>query len=609
MAIRVGATQRSVGLAALPGYRQNVRDTTGEALEGVGQGIDRLGQGLGSAARKIQDERAKAAREQDNARVQGAIAELIATKQSLIEDPENGLVARKGEAALAESDSIKSFYEAKARDLRTKLSSDEQRAAFDGVWGEEKTSFSSVVDRHVFRESEQLKKDTHAALLSGYGSEAEREARSGDLGDSNLAVMRGLGAIEATDRAEGRSRDITKQRQREFETAARLAATEAILKTGRIDPQTGEPEAATYLRSWRSRLDAGMVEKSGIDKMLAGAKLGADADKAAGEAWVKGGDPARALEHLRATIKDPQLLEEATERVQKRGAAEATARRQSDAEPLGMLEQQLYGPGATFSTTDPRSAFHLLSEEGKGSALRMREARRRSLKSASNEDKAAQNSINRGALADFKALDLYGEEGDDQATVDITARYAAADKPTRDAMVAIQKVRRVAAREGRGVNDQEFRRKALAQAEGIDIDGAAGGKAKNGSKAQSYLNYVQDQADAWFADPKNAGHKSLPSDVAQQIIDDALIYGEGKNTGLFDDDNRYAFEAAMRGEEFIPFPAKEQPKRSAAPPAAPAAVKPPAPARPDGSRRVTNGKRTAWLPPGQAMPEGWRPVK
>ncbi len=568
MAIRVGATQRRVGLAALPGYRQNVRDTTGEALGEVGQGIARLGQGAAAVARKIVEE-------QDNAAIQLATAELSASKRAMLDgerddstgELRHGLAQQQGQDALKNSKGFSDNWRTEVDRVRGKLTPRQQEKAF-GIFHRETEDFEDSVNRHVARQTEELRKQGYAAALQSAKSDVIAAAARGEHDKVQSAIMKGLAHIGEQARVEGWEKGFGAQQVRTFETEAHLGVLEQLIGKG------DNAGAREYLATARRYMDGEMLAKSKIEKILDAGLKNDSARALADEAWEAAkGDPLEAQQRLRDKgITDTDVFDEAMQRVTQRGSAEAAARRQADAEPLGALEQIVLSGGA-FTKTHPK--FVNLSEQGKADALRMLKAERNRRNESGAAARREQLERDRYALALFDGLDLVGDAGSDKQSIDIEAlaRSTNASPTALEGIRARQKAAQTKVAKDGGVSAQEYGRQVDAAIQEAGVH-AASNKAK---KLRQLLNAKH----AAYEDPKHPGAPPPPEMVKKWIVE-GMAYDDGGWLGR----GSYAIE--REGEK----PKAEAPT-------------PQAKTREDGAVLVTNGKRTAWLKPGATMPEGW----
>jgi hypothetical protein len=253
-------TKREAGGGSVSGYRQRIDDPTNEALVRLGQGVSSAAQGLTALAEKEK-------REQNDAAVLEAYSGLVEAKQSLIEDPENGLANKKGKDALAERDSTISYYKARAEAVRKGLANDEQRRAFDRLAADDAAQVSSIVDRHVAKEADALKQQAVDGALSNARNDAAiMAATSFDAVSAAKNVTRSEdltgAAVEIAAQQQGWDREYTESQKRKAVTELHQRVISTMLDGGRVE------HAEEYLRLVRDRLDADMLEKSNLQEVV-----------------------------------------------------------------------------------------------------------------------------------------------------------------------------------------------------------------------------------------------------------------------------------------------------------------------------------------------------
>lgn len=125
---------------------------------------------------------------------------------------------------------------------------------------------------------------------------------------------------------------------------------------------------------------------------------------------------------------------------------------------------------------------------------------------------------------------------------------------------------------------------------------------------------VLDAATKWVDNYKAGAEGKLPkTDEIRQFIDSELatVKVVGSSGRFWPDGTvrriEYERNAAYRGLTAVPVDPSVQtapaiPQVQAATPVAPPARQPPVP----GAKHITDGKRGAWLPPGNALPAGWK---
>lgn len=312
--IQIPVYKRQVDQAAVPGYRQNFSDPVPDAVSGVAQGVENAAAG----ASRLYD---KVKAEQDNAALDAAQAKLLALGEDKLNNPDNGFTTRKGQFALAESHVYLDYYDREAAKIRDSLSED-QRKTFDPGMAHARVGFESSVNRHVNRESEALAEQSNAAALDAANAGAVGAAKRGDFNSVQDYIGAGLGAIDRRARVLGLTKDIVAQQHKAFSTQTRLGVLDTLMESG----QAGKARA--YLDLYRDQMDASVIAKSNIEKVIANASDAATGAQAARQAlagaqttairpWdttltpVARIDPAKAYAELGKLEADPSVSENA----------------------------------------------------------------------------------------------------------------------------------------------------------------------------------------------------------------------------------------------------------------------------------------------------------
>jgi hypothetical protein len=591
MAFQIPIYQRKVEETGLPGYRQNVRDTASAALGDVGEGIARAAQGVGTVVAKVREE-------QDTAAVQTAYAELQNEKMDLLDNPETGLVSKRGHDAIAEAPNFVQDFDHRSGEIAKRLTPS-QRAKFEQILQRERLGVKSSVNSHLVRESEGLKKQALEGALAAAQSDAAGAARRGEYDKVQVAIMNGLGALDASSR--GMDKGAADARRRDFETAAHLGVIDAMLEQGRT------VDAREYLTTTRGYMDESVIAKSNIEKRLEGASVRDRSRMLADSAWAAtGGDPAKAAELVRDQgIDDTELFDETMQRLQRRGAEEAQARRQADSPRLGRLEQEIRTTGRFSRQTDD---WILLSDEGKADALRIEKADQRERRQLGEKLRDMQREIDNDLEARFWAM-----EPDEMLAADLYRdEFADLSQRRRDVLTAKRRKAGKAIAKENGVPAQAFN----AMIDKSLIDAGVGVGTTKGRQMKAIL--------------KERYYDALASDDAKAVSEEAVdeIFGKAyrkvMEEGFIYDSETTAIEAEVRGKKYkeatdiadavegaIGGPAVVIPDgQQAAPSREPAERRDdgPAPATPQTARpvqRVINGVLHTWDPAARK----WNPAK
>lgn len=566
MAFRAPVYKQRVSLAGIGGYRQNLRDEVSAAQGEAAEGFSRLAHGADRLAQKVREE-------QDAAAIEEAYAELTRTRQSLLDDPNNGLVTRKGKAALAERESFVTYYDAQAKRLIEGLGP-RARARFQHILTRDRDNYVSSVDRHVARESEALAEQAHVGALQAAQSDAVGAASRGELDKSADAIASGLGAIDLRATAQGWAGEYAEAQRREFATNAHMAVLGSMLNSGRTT------DAREYLAKARADMDEAALAKSNIEKLIAAAGREDEARLLADQAWKEsGGDPLKAAGWLRDKgIKDTALFDMARERVRGRAAEGAALEREANAPVLADLELD-YRAGKGFGLKGKK--YERLTPEGQKDWHRFVAAEQRSKANDPRQDE-----FNRYLLAKFDALDLAGSDGKDQVSVDLsTGVWRHADATTAEKLIARQKEADRSVKKDQGVAYSEFITKLDDRLNGMRLT----------KKERASLKTHASRRFRGYRDPKNPSLPP-PPEMVDEWIEKWFTEGEATREDWWFDKDRTAIEAEMEGATFTP---SGQP--AAKPAARPVNV-------PSDWLRYTNGTDFRWAPPGPA-PAGWRQVR
>lgn len=558
MPIQVPIYEKQVNSAALPGYRQNINDPTPEALAKVGQGVARVGEGMAEVDRVNR----KSKEEQDQAAAMEGYQKLATTKQALLDDPTYGFLAQKGKDAGANYQGFVDNFKKEADDIAKGLANDEQRKAFGSIAFRENLGFVDSIDRHVADQADAVRKQAFSGAVTAAQGDAVGASARGDYHQIEPAIETVNHAVEAMAQQEGWDKTYAAAQKRTLSTQARLGVLDAMVDAGRVS------DAKEYLSTVKPELDGELLAKSNIEKRIANFSTKDAARAMADEEWRKsGGDPVKSLDGLRArNLTDTTLFDETEQRLHQRAQAEAQSRRLADTPRIARLDAQiLQSASGRFSRTSDDWLY--MNDEGKDDVLRMEKAEMRARREAGSKERSLQSQLDKEAEADFRARDLIGNAGADQASVDIASEYPDASSRQRNLLVERQKNVQRQREKGNGVPMADFERQAKEVAAKVKMPGIDGDTIKKGSKASDFMRYMKDAYVAWVQDPKNEGKKAPPAEVVRKMIGDAALYGERAASEGFLQPNMYQFEAQQQNVPFTPFDQPPPPPQPASPPA------------------------------------------
>ncbi len=531
--------EQQADLAPPSGRRQQLRDEVAIAKEGVAQGVGRAGAGVGGA---LDDVGQKMMAEQHDAAIKEAYSSLGAVGDNL----QSGLLNKKGKAALDDRDNVLRLWDERATQVKKDIPPPARRA-YEALVLQERAKFARAVDSYVGQENRAYIAQVHEAAVDTARNQALGAAARSDP----AALMQAIGTAHQVINAGHDPDEVKALKKAAATTEGHLAMVESVMLGGNTTL------ARQYLDAHRSLLDEGLVAKSGIDKRLTAATVRDRGRALSDEVWAAAdGDPLKAAELLRAkNISETELFDEASKRIQERATQADALRREADDPRLGRLEQQMRMPSKYGEFSTQSDDYVRLSDEGKATILRWRDAERR-------EARREQAEIDANAAAHFGARPLYGQTGADQVSVDIKREYADASARQRDKLTAQQQ--EIAKLGERSVTIEEINRRATAEAKALRL---------KGRKAAELQLYIQDQVREWAADPKNQGRKNPPPDEVDRWFRQGLLRGETPGT-FYGTNELYGFEAARQGKPFTPLvqqpdrPTQDTPGGGRAPPQA-----------------------------------------
>ncbi len=565
--VRVPVYERQIGASGLPGARVSPVDvSSGQAS--IAEGFAGVGRTVAHAADIVGKIQAQTRAEVDTAMAQSARAELARARRELLEDPQAGYFRFKGGKAKSEYKSVETAYEAKLRQIKGGLSA-RQAAMFQEDADRDAEAFRGAAGAHLTKETETFATQAHESLVSSAVTDGIGAALRNDGRGLEFALVSGGKAIEERAQVLGWDDVVAASQRRAFQSTLYLGTVEALMDQGR------NVEASQLLAAKRGDIDETMIREQKLDQVLAAATLRDNARSVGDTLWEEaGGDPVKADELLRAKGLGTELYDETSKRITQRTAQAGALRREADDPRMGRLEQRMRLDGA-FSLQD--DDYVRLSDEGKGTMLRWRDAERR-------EARKEQSEIDANAAAHYGARPLYAQPGVDQVSVDIGREYADASARQRDKLRAQQQD--VAKLGERQVPMEDINRRATAETKALRIKGA---------RAAEFNAYLQDLFVEWAQDPKNQGRKAPSPEVVDGWFRAGLLRGETPGV-LYGTNELWGFEAARQGKPFTPMvqqPTRDTPGGGRAPPDA-AGVPVSAPASPKRPQRTVNGQVREW---------------
>jgi len=179
----------------------------------------------------------------------------------------------------------------------------------------------------------------------------------------------------------------------------------------------------------------------------------------------------------------------------------------------------------------------------------MLRAETRARRESNSRENQAQNEIDRNVMAYFHSLPMVGDNGQDQASIDVYGGlFLDARKRVRDELRGAQhKIGRQRDKDS-GVSLQNF--EATIKAD-IDSQKLAKGRRGADADAERYGAYMRQLYQQYRDDPKNEGKPQPPSELVQKWRGDALMYGEERPEDvLFLQHNDRAFNFLLKGQKY-----------------------------------------------------------
>lgn len=543
MAIKLPVHERQVRSAPLQApSAQVVNASIAPGINAVGQGIERLGAGIGSYEARQEHERQRQAAKADALRVDVVSQQISEAKRQLLEDPATGFLTTKfGQAAITDSDSVKDYFEKHAKHLAKDLSPS-QRAALEPITLHESSSLGHAVDQHVSKQSDLLEQQTSQAIFTGRANDASSAALRGDMDAAEEAIGAGLGHIDELAQRNGWTQPIRDVKEREFTASARQGVIETLL--GGNQPGM----AAQLLHEWGGSLNQDKVNDSKLRERIEGAVVKSQAEEIATGAW--GMSKRNAADAELAVSKDetldPRVRDLAIGLVRKRSDEFNEAQKRADGEVLARIGETVARGRGKFTIDELSSNpdfLELRTQAARTNALRMVNAEKL------HKTGGGGNTEGKEALQNY--LTLVATDADAALDVQVASRYAGVPKFWRDKILEQQ---------GK-LGTAEGKKEAVALGEFNDWV-----KGKLGQVSKQYRGAAQgEMLDAYERYKKDNGGKPMPRADAEKIIAD--MFADGMEEHFFGNKRRTRIESQLRGETWIP--PKDAPAPTAAQPAPP----------------------------------------
>ncbi len=576
MGIRVPVYQQSVKQGAAPNVRNrdsfDANDFGGQRAEALGNlagGVERLASGAGQVAARQAADDEKVRREQEKARVDSVMTDLVNARHEYLNDKDSGYTRREGEYALAEHAVYLERFDAKLKEASKKLKPDEL-ARHKHMLDRERLSFVESLDRHASGQADALKSQRREGLLAASMSDATGMAAAGEYDKVDDAVGRGLGSIDESARVEGWDPAFADAKRLEYSTKAHIAALQVMVPK---DPAA----ASAYLARNRGAIEAGALLDSKIEKMLGASTLNAKAQAIAdgalaatkvapieerraaskeaakaGEApvWVVGeGDYLAADEAIRAMDIPQDLKDEALERNRQAHSSRASLREGMDKQPLGRLRKDIANgvPINRAANID----YQGLSDDGKAEVEERIDARRREMEAQGTKDRNLQDELDEELLWKFRSMPLENRVGLDPGT---DRAFASGSAQLRYRIQAEQQGDKKEWDKDRGVSLDGFMARARKSAPATKTDNA---------------KFLSDAKDRYYKKLLAAGDRPLKEDEVLEVLSETtkewIVKGRVYGTNV-----KPAYK--IRPDDEVVGPANGQTPPAQKPPAPPADV-------------------------------------
>lgn len=243
----------AVQAAALPGGRQNVPAAAGE-LQALGDTQQRAGQQLVGMGAEMQQRTDEAAARADAVRVDAALNKAKLLIGSATYDPDNGYLAKKGEAAFPKDKPLDETYAEQIRaqlgEISATLGNDRQRALFNQHAEPAVTQFQVSIKSHAAQEFQRYGQETNKATVDLAVQAAA--ATPYDVKNIGIQIDTGIQAIEKNAHAQGIPLDspIVKEQKLKMSSAIHSQTIAAALEDKHAD------YASAYLKEYSKDMTA-----------------------------------------------------------------------------------------------------------------------------------------------------------------------------------------------------------------------------------------------------------------------------------------------------------------------------------------------------------------
>lgn len=336
MAIKLPVYERQVRATPVNAPQaQVVNASNAQGLAALGQGIQQAGAGIGYGMARQEALEAREAAKADGLRLDVVQQTLAETRRQLLEDPSTGFYSRNGEAAIKDSDSVKStfqrYVEAQAKNLTPS-----QRAQLEPIALHEMSTLGHAVDSHVSKQADQLEQDTSKAIFAGRANDAVAAAVRGDMDAAEESIGAGLGHLDTLAERNGWTPEIKAEKERAYIASARQGMIESVLGAG------DALRAAKMLEQYGPDLDQAALSDSKLRQRIDGARVKQQANGVAAIAWgLSGQSLADAEKRVNEAGIDDESRELAIVGVRKMAHAHDVAVRAADSERLGRIGEEI----------------------------------------------------------------------------------------------------------------------------------------------------------------------------------------------------------------------------------------------------------------------------
>lgn len=409
-----------------------------EGAFGSGEGLQKVGQVLGSIGQEIQQR-------QNQARAMDWYKQISDWQTENVYDPNKGALSAKKEDAIGITDRTTKAFDEFGKQLESQAVNDEQKAALGKMLAQESEGVFRTLAGHERGEFDQLEEEKYrgavdAAVSNGINGFADPVMQFG-------ARLRGEYAVKARAASAKWSPEREDFEMRKFQTAFHLGIADRLA--------TVNATAAADYMAKNGHLVDGEARK-GIDRVIEGARVRDQSRTEADRIWAETGGDENAASAMVAGIQDTPLHDAVDLRLKQRVGEERAMRQAADSPRAARLEATI----SRFLVLD-RSAddYIKLSDEGKS----LIEAKYRSAQNArealNTNARQRQDDTDKFLLAWFRgSLPLQGESGKDQVSIDIeNSRVLADGSPRlRELVKGEQKMARAQVAKGLSADRQDL---------------------------------------------------------------------------------------------------------------------------------------------------------